>query len=416
MTTRILRPPTRTMHPTAAFAFVGLTTAAVLFASSAPSPIYPVYQQLWGFSSFTLTAIFAIYVVALLGSLLTVGSLSDHVGRRPVIAVSLAMLIVAMFLFISADGVGMLLAARILQGLATGAVLGALSAAMLDLQPNERIGSMTNSAMPGVGLAFGVIVAGTLVQYAPAPRLLVYAITAGVFVVLLAALVLVPESSARVGFDSRAHLARTVAPRAALPVATRPVFLAAVPAMVATWSLGGLQLSLGSSIVDHLLGVANHASAAAILFTFFASAAIASLASAGMSAGTKLAIGYSGLFVGLLITLAAVLTTSIAPYIAGLAVSGFGFGTTFVGVIGSLAAATAPADRGQVFASMFLVSYTGFAVPAVVAGLAAAEFGLRSTAIGYAIFVLALVLLAAAAARRARPAAAPAGTEPVCVG
>jgi MFS family permease len=79
-------------------------------------------------------------------------------------------------------------------------------------------------------------------------------------------------------------------------------------------------------------------------------------------------------------------------------VAGFGFGATFVGVMATLIAVTDPAARGQVFSTLFIVSYTGFSVPAVVAGFAVIHVGLRPTAIGYGIFVLALVIVAASAA------------------
>jgi predicted MFS family arabinose efflux permease len=79
-----------------AFWLVAAMTATLLAASSAPSPLYPVYQAEFGFSTITLTAIFAIYVLALLTSLLTVGRLSDYLGRRPVLAVALVVEAAAM--------------------------------------------------------------------------------------------------------------------------------------------------------------------------------------------------------------------------------------------------------------------------------------------------------------------------------
>ena len=78
--------PAPSRRRTSAFWLLATTGGVVMFASAAPSPLYPVYQQLWGFSAATLTLVFAVYVGALLLSLLTVGVLSDHVGRRPVIA------------------------------------------------------------------------------------------------------------------------------------------------------------------------------------------------------------------------------------------------------------------------------------------------------------------------------------------
>jgi len=48
-----------------------------------------------------LTVIFAAYVLSLLAALLTVGSLSDYIGRRPSILAALSLNVVAMVMFIA---------------------------------------------------------------------------------------------------------------------------------------------------------------------------------------------------------------------------------------------------------------------------------------------------------------------------
>jgi MFS family permease len=106
---------------------------ALLASSSAPTPLYPVYQAEWGFSAITTTIVFGVYAIAVLASLLTFGSLSDHVGRRPVLLVALLVQAVTMWVFATAGGVPQLLAARVVQGLATGAAVGAGRAGLLDL-------------------------------------------------------------------------------------------------------------------------------------------------------------------------------------------------------------------------------------------------------------------------------------------
>ena len=124
------------------------TVAAVLglflAAASAPSPLYATYAARWHFGPATITVIFAVYAVALLAVLLTAGSLSDGLGRRPVILAALLIQSASMLLFVLADGVIWLYAARTLQGAATGLVTAAVAAALIDLQPPAR---------PGPGLA-----------------------------------------------------------------------------------------------------------------------------------------------------------------------------------------------------------------------------------------------------------------------
>src|ERR1700750_3402672 len=64
---------------------VTAVAAAITFSASgaAPTPLYHEYQEHFGLPPLMLTIIFAAYVLSLLFALLTVGSLSDYVGRRP---------------------------------------------------------------------------------------------------------------------------------------------------------------------------------------------------------------------------------------------------------------------------------------------------------------------------------------------
>ncbi len=128
--------PGRSLPRRHGFLAVGTASFLLTASSSAPSPLYPLYQQQWGFSPGMLTAVFAVYALALLATLLTIGSISDHVGRRPVLIGALLLLVVSMGVFVLADDVGWLVLARVLQGLAVGAATGAVSAAVIDLQPS----------------------------------------------------------------------------------------------------------------------------------------------------------------------------------------------------------------------------------------------------------------------------------------
>ncbi|GAC70085.1 MFS transporter [Gordonia soli] len=381
------------LHPHRAFWVVAATVVMVLFASAAPSPLYPVYQELWGFSAFTLTAVFAIYVLFMLVSLVTVGSLSDHIGRRPVLAVALVLLIASMVLFLVADDVAVLMVARALQGLATGAAIGTLTATVVDMQPTQRLGSAITGAAPTIGLAGGVAVAGVLVQYAPAPRFLIYEVILVAFAALLLALLVIPETSQRVGFTSRRHIATTLAPQASVPKDVRRAFLGAVPAFIATWSLGGLYLSLGSSVVARVFGVDNHAEAGALLFVFFASAATTSLVITRTGPAAKLTYGYPMLTAGALLSLGGILGESLPLYLVGSLVAGSGFAACFLGGLDSLSASTAPHQRGQVFSAVFVVSYLAFSVPAVIAGIVVSHIGLHTTVVAYVTYVTVLAVL-----------------------
>jgi len=159
-----------------AFAVVTMMLVVFSVAASAPSPLYVVYQKEWGFTSTTLTVVFAVYVVGMLLSMLMVGGLSDHVGRLPVLFAAIVVEIAAMALFIAAGDVAVLVIARIAQGVATGAAMTTLGATLVDFNPQHaptRAGVVNGSA-PVAGIALGALGAGALVQYGPAPTKFVY--------------------------------------------------------------------------------------------------------------------------------------------------------------------------------------------------------------------------------------------------
>jgi MFS family permease len=167
------------LRPNAAFALVVMLVVTFLAASSAPSPLYALYRQTWGFSAFMLTLVFGSYAFALLAALLVFGALSDHLGRRTVILAALVLEIGAVVLFWTADSVGWLLGARVLQGVATGIATSVLSAMLLDLHPAR--GALFNGLAPMVGMAVGALGAAALVQFAPQPLHLVFEVLLAVF-------------------------------------------------------------------------------------------------------------------------------------------------------------------------------------------------------------------------------------------
>jgi MFS family permease len=159
------------LSPRVSLVLLASILVSFLAASAAPTPLYGLYQERWHFSPVTTTVVFAVYALAVLAALLTFGRLSDHVGRRPVLAVAIAVQMLSLVVFVFANGVPTLLVARLLQGLAAGAATGAVGAAMLDI---DRVrGTLANSIAPGIGI---VVYAGglprTVDEYAVAVILL----------------------------------------------------------------------------------------------------------------------------------------------------------------------------------------------------------------------------------------------------
>src|SRR6266481_532203 len=164
--------PCSSPHPGTLSCYVttaAAVAAAITFSASgaAPTPLYHEYQEHFGLTAFMITIIFAAYVLCLLLALLTVGSLSDYIGRRPAILSALAMNVVAMLIFMTAGSAGALIVARAVQGFATGFATTTLGATILDTD-RERA-PVLNSVTAFAGLSTGTLGAGVLVTFAPAP-------------------------------------------------------------------------------------------------------------------------------------------------------------------------------------------------------------------------------------------------------
>lgn len=386
-----------TLHRTGAFWLVAAMTVILLAASSAPSPLYPLYQAEFGFSSFTLTVIFAVYVLALLLSLLTAGQLSDVVGRRPVLAASLALEAGAMVAFLVADGAGWLLVARLVQGVATGVALGVLGAYLLDVAPSaeSRLGSLVNSAASTGGLGVGAIGTGLLLRFAPYPTRLVFLVLTALFVLLVLVVATLPETVGRVP-----GALASLRPRVAVPDSARRAFAVATPSFVATWALGGLILSIGGSLVGSVFGQRDEAVIGVLLSVFSLAATVVAALLSNVDPGAASRLGSAALVLGTALFVAALLDTGLWLLIIALVVAGGGFGLSFVGALRSITQLARPRERAALLSAVYVVCYLAFSVPALIAGLLIARLGLRDTALYYGALVGLLALAGLAASLR----------------
>jgi MFS family permease len=381
----------RRLPPGLAFWLLAGILGVLMFAASAPSPLYVVYQAEWGFSALVLTSVFGVYALVLLATLLVAGSVSDHVGRRPALLVALGIQLASMLLFAAADGVAWLYAARALQGAATGLATGTISAALLDLQPphRQRLGALVGSATPSVGLAIGALGSGLLVEYGPAPTRLVFCLLAGLVVVSVLLARAMPEPVLR---DPTWR--RSLRPSIGVPRETRAVFAATVPAVIACWSLGGLYMSLGPSIAVTQLHTDNHLVGGLVVVALAGAGGIATIAGRDLRPRTGMLGGTALLVAGTAVGLAGLHAGSSFVFFTGSVVAGAGFGPSFTGVFRILAAAAPPARRAALLSASYLVSYLAFSVPAIAAGLATTEIGLRRTTNAYGAAVILLGLAA----------------------
>jgi predicted MFS family arabinose efflux permease len=351
-----------------------------------------------------------VYALVLLVALLTVGGLSDYLGRKPVLLFSFAVLVASMIVFARASGVGWLYAARILQGIAAGTSLGAVTAAMIDFASPRRqpLAALMTSIVPSVGLAAGAVAAGALVQYAPDPRVLVFVLLAVVFVLVMVVMAAGEETAPR-----RQGGWASLSPRIRVSREIRGAFTAHLPGLCAPWAQVGFALSLTTTLAAAQFGITDRFADGLVVAAVCGFAFVGTWLTRTMAVPRATVAGSAGLVAGSALTLASLAGPWDVPFYLGSALTGVGVGITLGAVMRALSVLPAPADRGEFFAAVYVVGYLAFSVPAVIAGVFVVHAGLVATTVGYGIGVSVLALAAAAnATRTARGETAPAAPEP----
>ncbi|MDU6389336.1 MULTISPECIES: MFS transporter [unclassified Pantoea] len=374
------------------YAFV----CAMLFSatSSAPTPLYPLYRTLYHLSPLAVTLIFASYAFALLFALLTLGRLSDFIGRRVMMLAALLCNALALLMFMLADSAQTLIAARIVQGIATGIALPTFGAAILD--GDKARGPLLNSITAFLGLLAGSLTGALLITFAPFPTVSIYALLFTLMLLALALLPLMPETVARTPGALRA-----LKPQVAIPPRALGALLRLAPVNVAAWALGGFYLSLMPTLAILATDRSSPFVGGAVVATLMLSATASVFIFRRWQPQRALFLGTLALMAGIGVTLIGINHHQTALLFLGTAVAGQGFGSIFSTIISIVMPLAESHERAGLFAAFLIKSYLAFALPALLAGCAVPMIGLVATANVYCWGIFSMAAVSLLAGRRA---------------
>lgn len=381
--------PTRSQRPSLSdrtTTIMAVITAMTIAAcGAAPTPLYQLYQESFALTPFWLTVIFGAYVLSLLGALLTVGSLSDFIGRRPAILAALALNIVAMAMFILANSAAALIVARATQGFATGLATATLGAAILDVDRSR--GPVLNSITAFTGLAFGSLGSGALVTYAPDPQQLVYAVLLALTAIEAVALWFMPET-----VSPKPGAFASLQPHVVVPAKARRSLIEVTPVTIASWALGGFYFSLMPALVRVATGVTVPVVGGLVVSALTLTGAMSVLWLRSASPRRMLSGGTVVLAAGVAVTLAGVREHLVWLMLLGTVVSGIGFGAAFSGTMRTVLPLAKTEERAGLLAAFYVEGYLSFSLPAVLTGLAVPMVGLTVAAYAYGAAVILMAL------------------------
>ena len=386
-TTSARWPSVRT--PTA-FAGISAAMVAVLVAAGAPTPLLPIYQARWGFPAWQLTLAFGVYAFSLLVAILVIGSLSDHVGRRPLMIAALALDLVAMLVFLLSTSIGWLVVARLVQGVATGAASSALSAAVVELAPPHRkkLGAMMTSLAPLAGLGIGALFSGLLAQFASDAAFDVWLALTVVMALGTLFTLVTPETATR-----KPGALASLRPRVVLPAQVRRLYLTALPGIVSSFMMMTLFMGLVPVVLVAVFAVHSPLVGALAAFVTFAAGTAAAAFTSAVRPRRLRTLGTSSLTLGSILFVTAIGAHALPLVWAAALFCGLGLGASFSGTTRGLVPEVEPHQRAGLFTAIYLAGYVTMGISAVVAGLVIGVVGAASMAIGFGAVMAVTALL-----------------------
>ncbi|MFJ8789104.1 MFS transporter [Streptomyces sp. NPDC102462] len=404
-----IRTAQRHTHRVLAVGAIAFVYTVVMAGGTLTIPLYVLWASQFGFGPLTTVVLFIAYVVGVVGTLLVAGSLSDAMGRRPVLALSLALTALSTLGFALADGLTVLLISRVLSGVATGLITATATSAIAELVRGRRTAAVLSTAANVGGLSLGVVAAGVLAQCVTAPTHTVFWCYLAMCAVAGVSWLVIPETTDETADETadRTALRRPRIRRPVLPDGPSRVrsFVASGVLVAASSGVNGFFSSLAPAFLRDDLGVSNFAVIGVGVGTLFISALLAQIVMP--AALLRRDIGTALLAVGMIVIEAALWTRSAPLFIVGTVFAGAAVGTLFRHGLSVTDALCDPGNRAQLNATYFLFLYSGLVVPVLLLGFADQTLGTRASSTMLAALVVSTALVGLALGRRAEPTSTP---------
>ncbi len=157
--------PGSSNSPRVTLAVLATVVAAFSMLQSLVSPALPVIQRDLGTTASTVTWVFTALLLSVSVATPLLGRIGDMVGKERTLLIALAALAVGCLLAAIAPNIGVLIGARVVQGLG-GAVFPLAFGIIRDEFPSERVPSVVGvvSAVIAVGGGLGIVLAGPIVE------------------------------------------------------------------------------------------------------------------------------------------------------------------------------------------------------------------------------------------------------------
>ncbi|MEV8092375.1 MFS transporter [Streptomyces nigra] len=379
-----------------AFFSAVISLVAVFAAVGSTIPLFNVYREEDGFTNADISITVVAYSVATLATLLFLGRLSGHLGRRPVSIASLSSLLLGCLLLLDVHDIGTLIAGRFMMGLGAGLASSGLTSYIVDAAPSRPawLTSVASSQTVMLGLAVGAVTSGALVQYGPWPRELIY-LAVSALLLLSAALVAVSPETATPSPGAW----RSLRPRVGVPARVRRLVPVAAAVFLATWAAGAFYQAFVPALVEDRLHTRSPLVIGVVFAAYMGPSVLGAPVGGRFTPARAQRLGMIGFLAGMIGVITAIATGTLVLFIVATVLAGAGQGIAISAAIRGLLYGSTLADRAPTFSVIYLLSYSGATIPALIAGRLTSTLSLPQISLGYGALALASTVFTVLGAR-----------------
>jgi MFS family permease len=378
-----------------AFVSAVVSLVAVFAAVGSTIPLFNIYRAEDGFTNAGISTTVAAYSVATLITLLVLGRLSNHLGRRPTSVASLVLLLLGCVLLLNVHDIGVLIAGRLLMGLGAGLASSSITSYIVDTAPARPtwLASVASSQTVMLGLAVGAIASGALVQFGPWPRELIFLVAIALLLASLALIIISPETVTRMP-----NAWRSLRPRVHAPTRVRSLLPVAAAVFLSTWATGAFYQAFVPALVEEQLHTNSPLVVGLAFAAYMASSVVGAPLGGRFAPAAAQRLGMIAFLAGMTGMITAIATGTLTPFITATIVAGAGQGIAISAATRGLLHGSTLADRAPIFSVIYLLSYSGATIPALIAGQLSHTFSLPQIALGYGALALVAALFTIIAA------------------
>lgn len=371
--------------------FVGAVYAfmIVMMGTTLPTPLYPLYSNVFQLSPLMITVIYAVYAVGVIGGLLVFGQLSDRIGRRYVLIPGIILSIISAIVFLFASNVGLLLLGRVVSGLSAGLFTSTATTTIVNLAPDDKKnqGSTIASSVNMLGLGFGPLLCGVLAQYLPYALHLVFIVDIVLLIPAFIGIWLMPEPIK----DKQSF--RIKVQKLSVPSNIRGTFIYAVIPVFVGFSMLGLFTAISPNFLGEILNIQNKAIIGLTVFLVFCASTVGQLLFKQKSDYSVLMLGSATLIVGVILVGISLLLSSYVLLLIGAIVSGLGQAFSFRAGLSTVNSVSPQDKQAEITSTFFTIAYIAISIPVVGVGLLQLGLSIQGAGIVFSIIVVLLAII-----------------------